>query len=105
MTNFKPGDWVRYKGVAQISHITHTGYHLSNGYITKGDNGEIKLWKPQPGEWCWFWGIFDLVPKLAQFIDVHSKGYHAKTFSANDSSYYSNVEPFIGQLPTILKDT
>ena len=51
MNSFKPGDWVRYKGITQISHITHTGYHLSNGYITKGDNGEMKLWQPKAGEW------------------------------------------------------
>ena len=51
MNSFKPGDWVRYKGITQISHITHTGYHLSNGYITKGDNEEMKLWKPKAGEW------------------------------------------------------
>ena len=51
MNSFKPGDWVRYKGITQISHITHTGYHLSNGYITKGDNGEMKLWQPKLGEW------------------------------------------------------
>ena len=94
MSTFKPGEWVdipslNTEPVQYRSDLCHLG---------------LELWKPQPGEWCWFWGIFDLVPKLAQFIDVHSKGYHAKTFSANDSSYYSNVEPFIGQLPTILKD-
>ena len=51
MNSFKPGDWVRYKGIAQINSITHTGYHLSNGYITKGDNKEMKLWQPKVGEW------------------------------------------------------
>lgn len=50
MTTFKCGDWVRYKGIARIEAITHTGYHLSNGYITKGDNGEMELWIPKVGD-------------------------------------------------------
>lgn len=108
MTNFKLGDWARVieghakNNIFKVTGLLGTDILLGNCFNYKADH--CTLWTPEEGEWCWFWGIFDLVPKLAQFIDVHSKGYHAKTFSANDSSYYSNVEPFIGQLPTILKD-
>ena len=116
MTNFKLDNWVIMpndpdkRSLAQVKE-TYTESNKGKLYWPSEDSAAVcsemthyELWQPQRGEWCWFWGIFDLVPKLAQFIDVHSKGYHAKTFSANDSSYYSNVEPFIGQLPTILKD-
>ena len=105
MNSFKPGDWVRYKGITQISHITHTGYHLSNGYITKGDNGEMKLWQPKLGEWCWFWNRDK--PNKTKLKQLYSINYEHDvhwTYKTIDCKTYQHCEPFIGQLPTNLKD-
>ena len=100
MSNFKCGDWVRYKGIARIETITHTGYHLSNGYITKGDNGEMKLWKPQVDEWCWFYSDNMLSPHIMQFscMGINGKGY------LSGFAGYDYCEPFIGELPIFIKE-
>ena len=113
MNGFKPGVWVTHG--KNLHRVLKVGINQDTGdYVCIVDipyfadtwlpQSKFDLWEPERGQWCWFWGEFDLVPKLAQFIDKHSKGYHAKTFSANDSSYYSSAEPFIGKLLSLLKD-
>ena len=86
MTTFKCGDWVRYKGIARIEAITHTGYHLSNGYITKGDNGEMELWIPKVGGWV----IPDTGVNEDMFVVMKYNGI---------SLIPNRCQPFIGELP------
>ena len=90
MNNFKCGDWVRYKGIARIEAITHTGYHLSNGYITKGDNGEMKLWIPKVGDWV----IPDTGVDEDMFVVMKYNGI---------SLIPNRCQPFIGELPEGIK--
>lgn len=106
MQNFKVGDWVRDKvngKVVQLAEHFHPG--------------GIELWEPKPGEWCWFWNEYSDVPILAKLISIGSVfgrplEYKVKTpscISEISYNYMSNMsfkkcEPFIGQLPSFLKD-
>ena len=113
---FKVGDWVRdgkniYKFIEPSSTYS---YELSLN--------RCELWQPQLGEWCWFYdGRSYDTPCLRKFITIIDDIYIALN-SQNSShitptevpsfergisdSYvrYKNCEPFIGQLPTILKE-
>ena len=90
MTTFKCGDWVRYKGIARIEAITHTGYHLSNGYITKGDNGEMKLWIPKVGDW--------VIQDKCVFVNTFIVRRYDSVSMSPDS-----CKPFLGELPEKIK--
>lgn len=67
-------------------------------------NETNKLWQPQVGEWCWLYG------KLIKLTDISSIEYcqYITSVGDNDEASYeylqSNCEPFIGTLPTFLKD-
>jgi len=63
---------------------------------------QATTWKPQEGDWCWFWtehsGVFYMnFGKYSKFIDGKHEG-----FGVNGNSYLlsEKVEPFIGELPT-----
>ena len=92
MSSFKPGDWVDIPSLntepAQYrSDLCHLG---------------LELWQPKVGEWCWFWNVtnFD-APTLSKFY-----GMQDKLFKCTNSKQYlfTHCEPFIGQLPTSIKD-
>ena len=58
--------------------------------------------KPQPNEWCWFWNVSDFnAPILSRFCNMKDN-----LFKCTNSKQilFTHCEPFIGQLPTILKD-
>jgi len=98
---FKVGDWVRLKVLDKTTHKLikldwneHTKcYHpileKFNGNIDSVN--ELELWEPQVGEWCWFYdnGIYE-IPVLGKFSKL------------NDETV--DIEPFIGELPTYLKE-
>lgn len=115
---FKVGDWVvdtqdgaLYK-IKEIKEFPeepmYKRFTLSNTEETWIDiyNDEIdtdgwELWQPTIGEWCWFWNNgYEKEPTLAQ---LKYKG--AKLMSTLDGmGYFEYCEPFIGQLPSFLKD-
>lgn len=114
MSKFKVGDWVKhtytmYVGnnnfkvktkLLQISIAEHDVIKCTNGseFIIARDS--IELWTPQPGEWCWY-GY-----EIVQVIDNSSK--LLKICRQDSDCYeelsYNELEPFIGELPTFLKD-
>ncbi len=106
MTNFKPGDWVHIPSLntepAQYrSDLCHLG---------------LERWQPSPDEWCWFWDKhtdIDQSPRLAQFHLIVEElqepmdfpAFYQIKYKATKLGYlYDFCEPFIGQLPTHLKD-
>lgn len=118
MQNFKAGDWVIHNG--QFKKVKSCG-----GYAVIFDDlresychqDSCVLWQPKPGEWCWFWNEYFDVPILAKLISIDSVfgrplEYKVKTpscISEISYNYMSNMsfkkcEPFIGQLPSFLKD-
>ena len=106
MSSFKPGDWVHIpslntKPVQYRSDLCHLG---------------LERWQPEVGEWCWFWNkCMDIAqsPRLAQFhliVEELQKpmdfpAFYQIKYKATKLGYlYDFCEPFIGQLPTHLKD-
>ena len=102
MNSFKPGDWVKYKD-QQDTTIYKVINILSNDLIDIGDTivdkYDIELWQPTVGEWCWFWDENYTTAILAKFENI-SNGL----FVEHHGNIFEYCEPFIGQLPTHLKD-
>ena len=99
MSSLKPGDWIE---------ITYTSIYHMKPFITKYISDElinskfiksIKLWQPKVGEWCWFWDENYTTAILAKFENI-SNGL----FVEHHGNIFEYCEPFIGQLPTHLKD-
>ena len=90
MADYQVGDWVR-------DLVNNKVVRLGNHY----HKGGIEPWTPQPGEWCWFWdderstdGAY-----LSTFVE-----YVDEYILAGDDSEWDHCEPFIGTLPTIVKE-
>ena len=84
MNSFKPGDWVyipslNTEPVQYRSDLCHLG---------------LELWQPKVGEWVWSKGSY------TQAFIFKWTSSHEQVGIIN----YTNYEPFIGQLPTHLKD-
>jgi hypothetical protein len=105
---FKVGDWVKTTGMP---------FKVDEPVLSDIDCGEleVELWKPKEGEWCWFRS--ESMPKyiqvLAQFKEVYNEVDHIRycvMYKQEDveegviSIHYSECEPFIGQLPSFIKD-
>ena len=88
MEQFKIGDWIRFTDgtVQQLER--------------EGDFVNVSLWRAKAGEWCWYG--FELV----QVIDVQPD--HIKICRQLSDSFeelsFDKVEPFIGELPSFIKE-
>ncbi len=103
---FKVGDWitrVEDNCSRQIISISENYYDMGKIIFDK-NIFTYKLWQPQPNEWCWLYG------KLIKLTDISSIEYcqYITSVGDNDEASYeylqANCEPFIGILPTFLKD-
>lgn len=111
---FKIGDWVSYDNgfkdvLFQIKEFECYGIIKHNSKRIKEQY--LKLWKPSRGEWCWFWSDDMQTPVLDNF--VYSKVDNTITFiELNPNPYVAHIldkayqycEPFIGELPSYIKD-
>ena len=103
---FKVGDWVVHNGV--IKRVTMTVNGLINGLdkqlVVIKKEESLELWKPKSNEYFWYKN--DLVK-----FDKTETNAGVLLQSIRGCSYYPSedfkdfCEPFIGQLPTILKET
>ena len=107
MSSFKPGDWVRhiaFKSKHKCISI-NDGEFDDKVSVTNShsfDNEfmiDYELWQPKVGEWCWFWDENYTTAILAKFENI-SNGL----FVEYHGNIFDYCEPFIGQLPTHIKD-
>ena len=124
MSSFKPGDWVKhiaFKSKHKCISI-NDGEFDDKVSVTNSpsfDNEfmiDYELWQPKVGEWCWFWNKdmdTNQSPRLAQFHLMTEElqkpmdfpAFYQTKYKATKLGYlYDFCEPFIGQLPTSLKD-
>lgn len=109
---FKVGDWVR-DGKNIYQFIEPSSIHSYESSLQR-----CELWQPKPGEFCWFWNEPSDIPILAKLISIEyflekpteykikTPSYISETvYSCMTYMYFKNCEPFIGQLPTNLKDS
>ena len=107
----KVGDWVN---LVRDDGIIFDTFQYDNDW--NGKNGfSLELWQPKEGEWCWFRSSH--MPKyiqvLAQFKEFSYDSFAGKytiMFNKEDveegvtSLHYDKCEPFIGELPSFIKD-
>ena len=103
---FKVGDWVRDKTSKQHTIKKVTSVYSDSVTVVDSTIGinvmlikDLELWQPKEGEWCWFWENSDKRPLLGKLTGITESG---KFFSGWGT--YDYCEPFIGQLPTNLKE-
>lgn len=99
---FKVGDWVKsnFNGVISkvVENYNEEPYTVD---ISVLNNVMFELWEPKEGEWCWFWNKGATKPTIGQFENKHTKS----TYNMKNSMYfYDYCEPFIGTLPSFLKN-
>lgn len=102
---FKVGDWVRYitGKTKTVARVDITGEIPNYIGVSTGENVHIEdceLWQPKEGEWCWFWSEGLLSPHIMEFTHMGKDG---KGFCSGFAGY-DYCEPFIGELPSFLKD-
>lgn len=95
---FKVGDWIRtpHRGIFQIKHKVE----LSAWELTLG---KAELWQPKPGEWCWC-SVFGLIKVVCKATENENPCYLCWNPWKKLEQKLTNLEPFIGELPSHLKD-
>ena len=110
-TEFKVGNWIVNsefpKSPFQVSkdwldHIINTGRTIGGNTKETGDLKNFSIWQPKAGEWCWFWSETLKTPMLLQFERFCSTNLYK--YGVNNERNYQYCEPFLGKLPTALKD-
>ena len=110
MKEFKVGDWVRSTKYLHMAPCKVESIFESNE--RKGDFGlksrgtvhyasEAELWQPKEWEWCWFRDNRGeaALKQFSQMCPIVVTNYISKQGLTSGT-----VEPFIGKLPTFLKD-
>ena len=119
MSDFKVGDWVVVKDsktVFKVADVFKDGYTWyapsikleprnmwdSGVYGIPESQSHLELWYPKEGEWCWFWNKdSEMPPVLRRFKQTQKDGAH---ITKDDCYFYDYCEPFIGELPSFIKD-
>ena len=100
---FRVGDWVvwdrgKTSEVHQVIEVCLIKNHsaLDNGINVH--NEDLSLWKPKVGEWCWY-SKWDNIVCLDYFLCKFVIGMNEL-----EDGYTYKYEPFIGELPSFLKE-
>ena len=100
MKEFKVGDWVRHIESNNIYKINGFSIHgQTKGFIQIPDEynlvpqSECELWQPKEGEWCWSKTRNELTNNVCELIRFYW-----------DNANIGDCEPFIGELPSFLKE-
>ena len=99
MCEFRVGDWITISKGKAWKATEFDVAHL------KLDN-DVELWQPKEGEWCW------IGKNLSKIVAHDRDGYFTcLTSNGTYTAYmkleyiYKIAEPFIGELPSFLKDS
>lgn len=115
MNKFKIGDWVRHNGrvLKVVKHTEYSSisstdsYHkVSEIHCNDSFNGKFyKLWQPQQGEWCWFEAIdLDQSDKSYWMFGKYQYDNFFIVDYLDEQIPFINCEPFIGELPSFIKE-
>ena len=103
MQEFKIGDWVQV--IAGHERPIGSLFKVKS-CLTRYRAADVKLWTPKEGEWCWFCSV-NGNSELGQFIEEFFEGRYRYKLNGTNSVFNCDAircEPFIGKLPTFLKD-
>ena len=111
---FKAGDWVRnikYKTDAWSNGLFKADKEWAEerpegNTVKTGNDRDFELWKPQPNEWCWFWDTKYPIKDEARLMRFKSMGKDngPNRYVTSQHEPFEHCEPFMGTLPTHLKD-
>ena len=108
-SKFKVGDWV----VDDEGTLLQVDKIRDNELAVKGfdlymDSINFRHWQPKPNEWCWFWdyGTNLKTPIFGKFVRKQEGLYLVEeSYEGDDMCLHEECEPFIGELPSWLKET
>ena len=115
MNEFKVGDWVTIEGTLPDDKFQLTANEVKHGEILiahfRFGIDKWEYWQPQVGEYVWFWKICntELLYMFGKFYNHNEFGYivdeddNGSIFTSK-LRYWDNCEPFIGTLPSFIKD-
>ena len=112
---FKVGDWVRSKSFENDGNkellIKKLKVQQQVDFVNKYQE-EWEFWKPQEGEWCWFYfseSVSDhnclTLGKFIGFRNKESNALFLEYYDTDNNIFASDMcEPFIGNLPSFIKE-
>jgi len=108
---FKVGDWVQTdEGIFRVRELKYskegTEVHIydHNEFYFWFYDEECKLWQPKEGEWCWFYDSeYPLSYILCKF-ETFDNGFWCRPNFSDTMERFNGCEPFIGELPSFLKE-
>ncbi len=116
INDFEVGSWIRTPDneIVQILEFdTVNGIKNKLSNESTCFNGYLKacvLWKPEEGEWCWFWSKNFTQKQLLPYKSYFKGDYKTKEQGIGLFNkklcyidYFDYCEPFIGKLPTDYK--
>ena len=102
MNTFKVNDWVLddEDNLFQVTRVRDDKIALVDEpfYVPAK---EFRLWKPQVGEWCWFYSECTF-PTIGRYLGSTPDGLHYMKEYPLD--LWEKVEPFIGKVPSWIKE-
>jgi len=116
---FKVGDWVRISGTVQrvidINPPTDYDQFFDIDMIETEDDyvsaEVVELWQPKEGEYVWFWKMHnkELLYMFGKFSHHNQFGYiidedENGAIISSKLRYWDNCDPFIGKLPSFIKE-
>ena len=104
MQEFKVGDWVRDTRQGMKNPIVQLKSNCIALTNPKEYATQYELWEPKEGEWCW--SKYDgLVRVIQKETPTNSYIVEPVALTIQRQLYdITGLEPFIGELPTFLKD-
>lgn len=113
MTQFKVGDWVKcidgsIQRIAEIDEKSEEIYYIdSDNELNSYFFSNVKSWHPKEGEWCWF--SKNNSTYFAKLMEIDLDDIEGDIYTVRDLNYNtifcSHCEPFIGELPSCIKET
>lgn len=106
----KVGNWVKdsHDVYCKILEVDELSIHFRNSHNHPGSmthtymiENNIEPWKPKPDEWCWFYMKSSTRAILAKYDCT----FNDKQVRDHTGEIYNHCEPFIGTLPSQLKET
>ena len=115
MQHLKVGDWVRSTKYKHLKPIKIKSIYKSNtrpGILGLRSGGsvlysdEVKLWIPEPDEWCWFCDYLGFTPTIGIYVKREEENFLADIPNGKGSlslMSFKCCQPLIGELPSNLK--
>ncbi len=99
------GDWYIHPN----GTIKRAEYEVEKGSFIDLD---CTLWQPKEGEWCWGWKqgvkghthVYPLLCRFKKLVNKETNTYKNGYKYESDVGFFTHMEPFIGELPSFLKE-